>query len=159
MLIVPYTTFRKAFEFYTLLLIIKSRSGESKKIQTLPKLCSVHHESLFRHTVNSKSKVVSCNSKPLQCSRSGPKYDITRPMYIDHMYLLTQIVRLLPDTTNPEQLEALACREGLLFASDLGLQRFKLTSDCTNVDRKYQGPGLRLMVSPRDNKMTMVIFP
>ncbi|KAK1697446.1 hypothetical protein QYE76_014143 [Lolium multiflorum] len=37
--------------------------------------------------------------------------------------------------TDPETMEALACREGLALATDLNLQRLRLASDCANVVR------------------------
>jgi ribonuclease HI len=36
---------------------------------------------------------------------------------------------------DPETLEVLACREGLALASDLGLQRFRMASDCITAVR------------------------
>jgi ribonuclease HI len=44
--------------------------------------------------------------------------------------------------SDPETLEVMACREGLALASDLGLQRFRLASDCTNAVRSIQGGSL-----------------
>ncbi|KAK1608489.1 hypothetical protein QYE76_032162 [Lolium multiflorum] len=37
--------------------------------------------------------------------------------------------------SDPETMEAVACREGLALASDLNLQRIRLASDCANVVR------------------------
>ena len=44
----------------------------------------------------------------------------------------------------PEVAEAMACREGLALARDLGLQRFRMASDCANVVSSAQGPGMGL---------------
>jgi hypothetical protein len=44
--------------------------------------------------------------------------------------------------TDPETLEALACREGLSIVDDLLLQRFRLASDCSNVIRSLTGDGM-----------------
>jgi hypothetical protein len=44
--------------------------------------------------------------------------------------------------SDPVMLEVMACREGLTLASDLGLQRFILASDCINVVRSIQGGSL-----------------
>jgi hypothetical protein len=35
--------------------------------------------------------------------------------------------------TDPEIMEAIACREGLTLASDLNLQHVRLASDCASV--------------------------
>jgi hypothetical protein len=43
--------------------------------------------------------------------------------------------------TDPEVMEAVACREGLALASDLGLQSFRIASDCANVVRSLLGEG------------------
>jgi hypothetical protein len=43
--------------------------------------------------------------------------------------------------TGPEVMEAVACREGLALASDLGLQSFRIASDCANVVRSLLGEG------------------
>ena len=40
--------------------------------------------------------------------------------------------------TDPEMAEAMACREGMVLASDLVLQKFKLASDCLNVVRNLR---------------------
>ena len=44
--------------------------------------------------------------------------------------------------TNPEMLEAMACREGMSLVADLYFQSFKLVSDCINVVRSLEGEGL-----------------
>jgi len=41
--------------------------------------------------------------------------------------------------SDPETLEVLACREGLALASDLLLQKVRLTSDCANAVRSIKG--------------------
>ena len=38
-------------------------------------------------------------------------------------------------------MEVVACREGLALASDLGLQSFRIASDCANVVRSLLGEG------------------
>ena len=43
--------------------------------------------------------------------------------------------------TDPEVMEAVACREGLALASNLGLQSFMIASDCANVVRSLLGEG------------------
>ena len=43
--------------------------------------------------------------------------------------------------TDPETLEALACREGLALAVDLNLQRIYIASDCLNIIRSIEGEG------------------
>ena len=40
--------------------------------------------------------------------------------------------------SDPETLEAMACREGLALASDLLLQRIRVASDCVNAIRSIQ---------------------
>ncbi|CAN6270926.1 unnamed protein product [Urochloa humidicola] len=40
-------------------------------------------------------------------------------------------------TTEPEVMEAMACREGMALASDLLLQRVRMASDCNNVVRSF----------------------
>ena len=46
--------------------------------------------------------------------------------------------------SSPEIAEALAGREGLALARDLGMQRITIASDCVNVVRSIQGPGMGL---------------
>ena len=43
--------------------------------------------------------------------------------------------------TDAEVVKAIACREGLALASDLGLQAARLASDCANVVRKHPERG------------------
>jgi hypothetical protein len=43
--------------------------------------------------------------------------------------------------TDPEALEAMACREGLTLAADLLLRRVRVASDCQNGIRSIQGQG------------------
>jgi hypothetical protein len=43
--------------------------------------------------------------------------------------------------TDPEVLEAMACREGLSLAADLLLARFRVASDCLNVIKRLEGEG------------------
>ncbi|KAM0898703.1 hypothetical protein ACQ4PT_021767 [Festuca glaucescens] len=43
--------------------------------------------------------------------------------------------------TDPETLEAMACREGLSVAADLLIRRFRLATDCSNVVRSVGGEG------------------
>jgi hypothetical protein len=43
--------------------------------------------------------------------------------------------------SDPEVLEALACREGLALASDLLLTKFRVASDCSNVIKSLEGSG------------------
>jgi hypothetical protein len=38
-------------------------------------------------------------------------------------------------------MEAVACREGLTLANDLGLHSFRVASDCANVVRSLPGEG------------------
>jgi hypothetical protein len=47
-------------------------------------------------------------------------------------------VMVLEGILDPETLDVLACREGLALASDLGLQRFRMVSDCINAVRSIQ---------------------
>jgi hypothetical protein len=49
---------------------------------------------------------------------------------------------VLAGITEPETLEALACREGTAVAADLLLQRFRLASDCANVVRCLREEGM-----------------
>jgi ribonuclease HI len=49
---------------------------------------------------------------------------------------------VLKGITDPETLEAMACREGFAVAADLLVQRFRLASDCSNVVRNIQGEGM-----------------
>jgi len=44
--------------------------------------------------------------------------------------------------SDPETMEAMACREGLALASDLLLQNFKMASDCRNVVRSIKESGM-----------------
>ena len=46
--------------------------------------------------------------------------------------------------SSPEIAEALAGREGLALARDLGMQRITIASACVNVARSIQGPGMGL---------------
>ena len=46
--------------------------------------------------------------------------------------------------SSPEIAEALAGREGLALARDLGMQRITIASDCVNVARSLQGPSMGL---------------
>ena len=43
--------------------------------------------------------------------------------------------------TDPETLEALACREGLALAVDLNLRKLRVASDCSNVIGSLTGVG------------------
>jgi ribonuclease HI len=43
--------------------------------------------------------------------------------------------------TDPETMEAIACREGLALASDLAIRRLRLASDNINVVRSIRGEG------------------
>jgi ribonuclease HI len=43
--------------------------------------------------------------------------------------------------SDPEAMEAMACREGLALASDLGLHSFRVVSDCANAVRSLLGEG------------------
>jgi hypothetical protein len=43
--------------------------------------------------------------------------------------------------TNPEQVEAIACREGLALAKDLLITRVQVASDCANVIKAIEGAG------------------
>jgi hypothetical protein len=47
---------------------------------------------------------------------------------------------VLEGISNPEILEALACREGMTVAADLLVQKFRLASDCSNVIRSISEP-------------------
>jgi hypothetical protein len=51
---------------------------------------------------------------------------------------LGALTMVLEGILDPETLEVLACREGLALASDLGLQRFRMASDCINAVRSIQ---------------------
>jgi ribonuclease HI len=44
--------------------------------------------------------------------------------------------------TDPEMLEAMACREGMALATDISLQRFILASDCSNAISSIRGEGM-----------------
>jgi ribonuclease HI len=49
---------------------------------------------------------------------------------------------VLKGITDPETLEAMACREGFAVAADLLVHRFRLASDCSNAVRDIQGEGM-----------------
>ena len=49
---------------------------------------------------------------------------------------------VLDGVTDPETLEALACREGMSLAADLVLQNFRLASDSSNAIRSLEGEGM-----------------
>jgi ribonuclease HI len=49
---------------------------------------------------------------------------------------------VLEGITDPETMEALACREGLSLALDLNMQRFSLACDSMNVIRSLTGTGM-----------------
>jgi hypothetical protein len=49
---------------------------------------------------------------------------------------------VLESISDPETMEALACREGLSLAMDLNLQRFRLACDNKNVIRSLSGMGM-----------------
>ena len=49
---------------------------------------------------------------------------------------------VLHGITNPEMLEAMACREGMSLAADLYFQSFRLATDCINVVRSLEGEGM-----------------
>lgn len=57
--------------------------------------------------------------------------------------------------TEPEMLEAVACREGLALASVLYLQRIRLASDCNNVVRSFREDFLTFEVV-HENRSTNV---
>jgi ribonuclease HI len=46
--------------------------------------------------------------------------------------------------SSPEIAKAMAGREGLALARDLGMQMIMIASDCANVVRSIQGPGMAL---------------
>ena len=46
--------------------------------------------------------------------------------------------------TSPEVAEAMACREGLALASDLDLQKIRISTDCVNVVKNIYGQGMGL---------------
>jgi hypothetical protein len=48
---------------------------------------------------------------------------------------------MLEGISDPETLEAMACREGLAIATNLLLQRIRLATDCINVVRNIEGDG------------------
>jgi ribonuclease HI len=50
-------------------------------------------------------------------------------------------VVVLEGVTDPEMLEALACRKGFAVAADLLLPRFRVASDCSNAVRSIQREG------------------
>jgi hypothetical protein len=43
--------------------------------------------------------------------------------------------------SDPEAMEAVACREGLVLASNLGLHSFRVTSDCAKAVWSLLGEG------------------
>ncbi|TVU19810.1 hypothetical protein EJB05_35982, partial [Eragrostis curvula] len=51
-------------------------------------------------------------------------------------------VLVISGLLNPETMEAVACREGLALAADLGLRRFRMASDCLSVVKTIQRSGL-----------------
>jgi ribonuclease HI len=51
-------------------------------------------------------------------------------------------VLVIDGISSPEVAEAIACREGLALARDLGMQKLTIASDCVNVVRSIQGPGM-----------------
>ena len=46
---------------------------------------------------------------------------------------------IIQGITDPESMEAIACREGLAPASDLAVRRFRLSRDNFNVVRNIKG--------------------
>jgi ribonuclease HI len=50
-------------------------------------------------------------------------------------------VVVLQGVSDPESLEAMACREGLALSADLLVQRIRVASDCLNVIRSIAGEG------------------
>ena len=46
--------------------------------------------------------------------------------------------------TSPEVAEAMACREGLVLASDLDLQKIRIAMDCVNVVKSIHGQSMGL---------------
>jgi hypothetical protein len=79
-----------------------------------------------------KINVDASVSKNLKvASVAGVVHDTTRSFLGAPMMVLEGIL-------DPETLEVLACREGLALASDLGLQRFRMASNCINVVRSIQ---------------------
>ena len=51
-------------------------------------------------------------------------------------------VLVMEGVLSPETAEAMACREGLALAKDLALQKILIATDCANVVRSIQGPGM-----------------
>ena len=51
-------------------------------------------------------------------------------------------VIVLDGVSSPETAEAMACREGCALASDLGLQKIRIATDCANVVTAIHGPGM-----------------
>ena len=49
---------------------------------------------------------------------------------------------VLDGVSSPETAEAMACREGCALASDLGLQKIRIATDCANVVTAIHGPGM-----------------
>jgi ribonuclease HI len=56
----------------------------------------------------------------------------------DETFLGASVV-VVEEFTDPEVLEAMACREGLSLAADLLLARFRVASDCRNVIKSLEG--------------------
>jgi hypothetical protein len=50
-------------------------------------------------------------------------------------------VLVLDGLTNPEVVETIACREGMALASDLVLQKIRVTCDCMNAVKSIHGEG------------------
>ena len=49
---------------------------------------------------------------------------------------------VMEGVSSPETAEAMAYREGLALAKDLALQNIQIATDCANVVRSIQGPGM-----------------
>ncbi|CAA0830025.1 Unknown protein [Striga hermonthica] len=61
--------------------------------------------------------------------------------------------------SSPEVAEAIACREGLALARDLGMLNITIASDCANVVKSLQGPGMSSYGHiVREIKMEMASF-
>ena len=45
--------------------------------------------------------------------------------------------------SDSEQMEALPCRKGLTLATDLGLQKFRMATNCANVVKNIREDGMR----------------
>jgi ribonuclease HI len=71
---------------------------------------------------------------------------------------------VLKGLSDPETLDALACREGLSVAADILLQRVRVTTDCQNMIRSIEGAGrgsyghLVQELNARRNDLQMVQF-